>query len=457
MTAASLPHRWRRYPKYKPSGVEWLGEVPEGWAITKLGYGASVKARLGWKGLKADEYQKEGYIFLSTPNIKSNTVDFINVNYISQYRYFESPEIMLQKGDVIIAKDGSTLGITNVIRDLPAPATVNSSIAVIRPNTGITSLFLYYLLSSNFTQNTIQRLKGGQGVPHLFQEDLRKFWIWLPLRSEQTSIAAFLDRETARIDALIEKKERQIDLLKEKRAALISHAVTKGLDPLVPMKDSGVEWLGMVPEGWDISKLKWNVSKIGSGKTPRGGAEIYQDAGILFIRSQNVHFDGLVLNDIAFISPEIDAEMETSRVIPLDILLNITGASLGRCTIVPEIIPYANVNQHVCIVRPTKEKVLPDYLNRYLSSSIAQWQIFRSEEGVSREGLTFSQVGNIVVLIPPLKEQKEISDFLNIECIRNNTIIEKIQVSIDKLHEYRSALISSAVTGKIDVRQEGIA
>ena len=244
---AAVQTRHPGYPTYKPSGVEWLGPVPEGWSISKLGFHASVKARLGWRGLKADEYVDEGFIFLSTPNIKNRHIDFDDVNYITKERYLESPEIMLEVGDVLIAKDGSTLGTTNVVRSLPAPATVNSSIAVLRPKSNLNSSFLYWIMTCPYTQSIIQQVKDGQGVPHLFQADLRKFWVWLPSYEEQRTIASYLDRETSRIDALLEKKQRQIELLQEKRTGLISHAVTKGLNPNATMKDSGIEWLGNFP------------------------------------------------------------------------------------------------------------------------------------------------------------------------------------------------------------------
>lgn len=216
--------------KMKDSGVEWLGPVPEGWAISKLGFHASVKARLGWKGLKADEYVDEGFIFLSTPNIKNRHIDFDDVNYITKERYLESPEIMLEVGDVLIAKDGSTLGTTNVVYNLPAPATVNSSIAILRPKSNLNSGFLYWIMTCPYTQSIIQQVKDGQGVPHLFQADLRKFWIWLPSYEEQRAITAFLNRETARINAQIEKIEKSIALLREYRTSLISAAVTGKID-----------------------------------------------------------------------------------------------------------------------------------------------------------------------------------------------------------------------------------
>ncbi|HCH1222646.1 TPA: restriction endonuclease subunit S [Vibrio parahaemolyticus] len=214
----------------KDSGVEWLGEVPEHWDRSRLGFECSVKARLGWKGLKADEYVPEGYIFLATPNIKGSEIDFENVNYITKQRYDESPEIMLQEKDLLVTKDGSTTGTTNLVRKLPAPATVNSSIAVIRSRGNILPEYLYYFFVSTYTQNVIKRMQGGMGVPHLFQADLRWFHILLPSSIEQESIAKYLDTQTAKCDLLIEKATNAIQLMKERKTALISAAVTGKID-----------------------------------------------------------------------------------------------------------------------------------------------------------------------------------------------------------------------------------
>lgn len=216
--------------KMKDLGVEWIGDIPDQWDVSKLGAKCSIKARIGWKGLKASEYVEEGYIFLSTPNIKNRDIDFNNINFISEERYLESPEIMLEVGDVLIAKDGSTLGITNVVKYLPDKTTVNSSIAVIRPFKDCNSIYLNYFLQSSYTQNVIQRMKGGMGVPHLFQADLRNFTILCPPLSEQQLIANFLDSETEKIDTFINKISAQIEKLKEYRTALISAAVTGKID-----------------------------------------------------------------------------------------------------------------------------------------------------------------------------------------------------------------------------------
>ncbi|WP_206915890.1 restriction endonuclease subunit S [Alicyclobacillus suci] len=217
--------------KMKDSGVEWIDNIPEYWCVSKLSHVALVKARLGWKGLTASEYVDDGYIFLATPNIKTNKIDFENVNYITAERYYESPEIMLDLNDVLLAKDGSTLGTVNVIRELPRPATVNSSIAVIRPQQEkLSGVFLYYFLASNYMQNVIQRMKDGMGVPHLFQRDINKFDILVPPLEEQIQIVDFLEKKTAEISCLVAEIEEQIIKLREYRQSLIFEAVTGKID-----------------------------------------------------------------------------------------------------------------------------------------------------------------------------------------------------------------------------------
>ena len=214
----------------KDSGVEWLGEVPEHWNKSRLGFECSVKARLGWKGLKADEYVPDGYIFLATPNIKGSEIDFTNVNYITKERFDESPEIKLKIGDILVTKDGSTTGTTNLVRYLPNPATVNSSIAVLRSYTRVSPQYLYCFFISAYTQHVIKQMQGGMGVPHLFQADLRKFHILLPPLEEQNAIYHHIDEKQVRLNALIAKSSQQIILMQERRKALISAAVTGQID-----------------------------------------------------------------------------------------------------------------------------------------------------------------------------------------------------------------------------------
>ena len=211
----------------KDSGVEWLGEIPEHWSISRLSYLATVNGRVGWKALKADEYVDEGYAFLSTPNIKGKHIDFDNTNRITEERYIESPEIILEIGDVLLAKDGSTLGITAYVDELPRAATVNSSIAVLKTfNSKLYSEYLYWFLLGEYMQNIIQRKKEGMGVPHLFQKDINKFTILIPDFEEQKRICEKLRDSVGRLDFLLDEVRKSIDLLREYRTSLISAAVT---------------------------------------------------------------------------------------------------------------------------------------------------------------------------------------------------------------------------------------
>jgi len=313
--------------------------------------------------------------------------------------------------------------------------------------------FLFYLTTSDlfrkFGESEMYGAGGQKRVPESFIKDFR---VGFPSIGEQQTIARFLDFKTAQIDALIAKKKSLLDKLAEKRTALISHAVTKGLDSSVPMKDSGVAWLGDIPAHWEAKRTKFTVSYIGSGKTPKGGSEVYVQEGIMILRSQNVHDKGLRLDDVAYITDEADSAQAASRVLAGDVLLNITGASIGRTSIVPTPFPQANVNQHVCILRPVRDLVTPEYLYLLLCSRQAKDQISSLENGTCREGLNFTQVGGLLFAFPPIQEQVAIVLTLAAKVKAIDRQSGKVLSVIERLVEYRSAVITNAVTGKIDVR-----
>ncbi|MEM7532299.1 MAG: restriction endonuclease subunit S, partial [Chloroflexota bacterium] len=200
------------------------------------------------------------------------------------------------------------------------------------------------------------------------------------------------------------------------------------------------------PSSWETTKIKFIASRIGSGKTPKGGSDVYTNNGVMFIRSQNVHFSGLKLDDVVFIHENIDAEMKSTRVQDSDILLNITGASLGRCSIVPPDFPPANVNQHVCIIRPLTEKTIPRFLYYVIMSHSVQTQIFNSQVGSSREGLNFSEVKDLEFLLPSLNKQSEIADYLDRETAKIDNLITAMEQLLTLLAAKRQAVISEAVT-----------
>lgn len=420
--------RYKPYPAYKSSGIEWIEEIPAGWTRTFLGFGCSVKARLGWKGLKADEYVDDGYVFLATPNIKNDEIDFKNVNYITKKRYDESPEIALEVGDVLVTKDGSTTGTTNVVRALDRPATVNSSIAVIRSLGEFNSVYLYYYFSTKYTQSVINRMRGGMGVPHLFQADLRKFNLMQPSLGEQTKIAAFLDYETGKIDALIAKQERLIALLEEKRQAVISHAVTKGLNPNAPLRPSGIDWLGDVPEHWEVKRLKY-LCNVNTGT--RNTEDAKEDGKFpFFVRSQTVQ------------------KINTGPYDCEAILTAGDGAGVGKVYHYFE--GRFDCHQRVYMLTDFEEltgKFIFDYLeNNFFNVALA------GQAKSTVDSLRMPVFLNFDLTVPPREEQLEIVNHVAAKKRHYLALSNQAQSAITLLKERRTALISAAVTGKIDVR-----
>ncbi len=451
-----IPGFWtslKSYPAYKPSGVEWLGNIPAHWELKRLKYAADLNP-------KASEVRK------LPPDTE---VSFVPMEAVGEYGGLDlslTKELSdvadgytyFSNGDVLVAK------ITPCFENgkgSPASELVNgiafgtTELHVLRCGPALDKQYAFYLTLANAFRKLGEAEMYGAGgqkrVPESFITNLRHP---LPPLPEQRSIAAFLDRETARIDELVSRKERLIELLQEKRTALITRAVTRGLDPNSPMKDSGVEWLGEIPAHWEVKRLKYLVGKIGSGKTPRGGAERYLDDGVMLLRSQNVHFGKLQLADVAYIDAATDAEMAGSRVGEGDVLLNITGASLGRSCVARLGGKDANVNQHVCVLRPNQQLGKSDFLAYSIESRSLQDQIFNNENGVSRDALNFEQIGDLVFARPAISVQQAIADFLDKETSKLDALVTKVQDAIDSLKELRTALMSAAVTGRIDVREE---
>lgn len=226
------------------------------------------------------------------------------------------------------------------------------------------------------------------------------------------------------------------------------------------MKDSGIEWIGEIPEGWEITKIKYGVTKVGSGKTPSGGAEVYTDCGVLFLRSQNIYDCSLVLDNPTYISYETDLTMKSTRILPNDILLNITGASIGRCCVVPETLGPANVNQHVCIIRTNPEFFLPKFMQYFWVSHLGRYAISLFQTGGNREGLSFDAIRNTPIPYISIPEQSKITTYLDSECSRIDVMLSKTRSSIEEYKKLKQAVITQAVTkgvrGEREMKDSGV-
>jgi type I restriction enzyme S subunit len=407
---------------------------------------ATVKARIGWKALTAAEYQTEGYVFLATPNIKGNSIDFENVNYISEFRYEESPELKLRVGDVLLVKDGNTLGITNLVSEVPRPATVNGSIAVIRPH-AVDGRFLRYALASDFVQGPIAAYRAGMGVPHLFQWDINRLRIPRPSRTTQRNVADYLDAETARIDALIERKRRLASRLQE-RAQAEQGLLASGRAAIGPLRSSGHAWLGDIPVGWPVVRLK-HYARVESGHTPsRTNPELWEDCTIPWVTLNDVGYlksHEWIAQTVNLIS-EAGIAASSARVLPAGTVVLSRDATVGRCGILAQ--PMATSQHFVDWI--CGSQLRPRYL-WLLLTTVMQEHFASLTDGATLRTIGMSDIGEIVVPLPTLDEQDAIVKQAEEVRRRANRASDALAAQVELLLEHRQALITAAVTGGLGV------
>jgi len=422
-----------RYEKYKPSGVDWIGEVPYNWQKKRIK--DFYSSNMGETILQEDLIE-DGRI----PVYSATESDTI-------FGYVNDANVILEPGDIVIPARGNSIGNSKIV-EAESTCTQTTIYCKQISNRVIPKFIFYY----NYGLKDFLFHFDNTAIPQITVRQVRNNPIFLPKTVEQLAIANYLDDQTQKIDRLIANKKAQAEKLKELRQIEINNAVTKGLNHNAEMKDSGIEWLGKIPKHWEVKRLKNYTTKIGSGVTPKGGSEVYEDFGIPIFRSQNIHFDGLRLDDVAYINEEIHNSMSGSKVMPEDVLLNITGASIGRCFYYDGSLGEANVNQHVCIIR-TNKKLSHLFLYLFLSSDSGQSQIFMGQVGTSREGLTFQDIKNIIFAVPPKEEQIQIANHLQQRTTAIDRLIKNLEAQIEKLQELRKIKIYEAVTGKIKVTE----
>lgn len=431
------------YPLYKDSEIQWIGEIPEHWEVKRIKDYLSFQIG-GTPSTSREDYFEGDNIWVAISDLNDKDIISDSKIKISNEAIINSNVKRVSKGSLLFSFK-LTIGLTAFAgRDLYT----NEAIASFSPNENVSLNFLKYVLQKDFENNGYENIYGAK----LLNTDLLGFakYALPPDVDEQEKIANFLDERISKINRIIKSNEKIIKLFREKITILINNALTKGISSNIKMINSGISWIEKIPENWEIHKLKFLVSKIGSGKTPKGGATVYVDEGIPLIRSQNIHFDGLKLDDVVYITEEIYRSMLNTKVREKDVLLNITGASIGRCTFIENQIKKANVNQHVCIIRPNR--VYYKFLNYFLMSDLGQDQIFSIQMGASREGLNFDQISNFNVLCPEFDEQEHITNYLDEKIFKINAIIKEVENEIEFLKEYKKSLIHHVITGKVDVR-----
>lgn len=430
----SLP----KYGEYKGSSIPWVGLVPTHWQVQPLLGVASERSEPN-TGMRENNLLSLSYGRIVRKDIDSN--DGLLPESFETYQVVQRGDIVLRLTD--LQNDKRSLRSAQV----PERGIITSAYLALEP-TSVSSAFLAYLLRAYDLSKVFYSMGGGLRQSMKF-DDLKRMPIAIPPETEQAAIAAFLDRETAKIEALIAEQEKLIALLAEKRQATISHAVTKGLDPKAPMKDSGVALLGEVPAHWEVVRVKALCQFTTSG--PRGWSERITENGSLFIQSGDLN-DSLGLDYETAKRVEVgdDAEAARTRLSEGDVVVCITGAKTGNVAFCSSLCEPAYVNQHLCLIRPNDE-AHGRFLALALKSTVGQTQFEVLQYGL-KQGLSLENVRELWIARPPRDEQQAIVAFLDAELSKFVSLALAADNGISLLKERRAALIAAAVTGQVDVR-----
>lgn len=437
--------KYKAYPEYKDSGVEWLGEIPRNWKTTSISRLFSRIKRTGYTEKELlSVYRDYGVIPKSSRDDNNNKPS----EDLSPYQLVKPNDLVMNK---MKAWQGS-IAISEY------EGIVSPAYFVYQPNKILFDQayprYVHYLLRNPiYVTQYLSRSKGIRvNQWDLDPDEFRNIELLLPSKYEQEKIYNFLDHETTKIDNLIEKQQQLIELLKEKCQAVISHAVTKGLNPDVPMKDSGIEWLGEVPEHWDIFHIKQLSKQISKGTTPSTIGGDFVDEGVRFLKAENIGKSKEVnLHPQFYITSAVDKQISRSRLQGKDILVIIAGATTGMASILQEELLPANTNQAVSFIR-SKNTNHADWIYYWLRAEFTQRIIGMGAVQAAQPNLSMEDLGDIPVLLPQQNEIDSICLEIGKLSTKFELLISKAELAIVLMQERRTALISAAVTGKIDVR-----
>jgi len=407
--------------KYKKTGNEWMPEIPEHWETIRIRnlFKEIDKRSIAGKEDLLSVSQYSG-VTLRKDSFEDGK-EITNAKTLKGYKIVEPNDLIV---NIMLAWNGC-LGISPY-SGITSPA---YCIYRVKDNQNLNPQYFGYLFTTSLFKGEFKKRSTGiiDSRLRLYSDEFFRIYCFVPPKDEQDKIVNLINSESTKITHFIQSRQRFIELLKEQRQSIIDEALD------IEAK---------------LIRLKFCVSKVGSGVTPKGGASVYQNSGVIFLRSQNIQNDSLRLDDVAFITEKIHSEMSSSQVKRGDVLLNITGASIGRCYWFNSD-EEANVNQHVSIIRPVFEMLDSEFLMYQMQSQRIQ-HLINTVQGASREGLTIHEIKNYSLLVPPTREeQTRIVQHIKAETRTLDIAISKAEREIELIKEYREAMIAEAVTGKI--------
>jgi type I restriction enzyme S subunit len=434
--------KYQTYPAYKNSGVEWLGDVPEHWTVSKIKYIAPFQ--VGWTPPTKNDANFEGENLWANISDLREKIIFDTAKKISDAAAKAASMSITPEGSLLYSFKLSVGTVSFAGNDMYT----NEAIASFLDCAKLPLSYLYYVLPKFVIENASTNIYGAR---ILNQELINGAMILAPTFQEAQKIAQFLDHETAKIDTLIEKQQRLIELLKEKRQAVISHAVTKGLNPNAPMKESGVEWLGDVPEGWEVRTVAKSSNKITNGYVGQT-KDILVDEGVPYIQATHIKRGKVNFDGAYFVRQNWSDAHSKSILSKGDVLIVQTGAGTGDIGLVTE--KEEGFNCHaLIIVEPVKTIISGDFLSMVFQSQYGYSKLYSIRTGGMHPHLNCGEVQFVKLPIPPRDEQNEIINYIERNVTTFDLLINKQLDAIKLMQERRTALISAAVTGKIDVRE----
>jgi type I restriction enzyme, S subunit len=434
--------KYRNYDNYVDSGIDWLKEIPDHWNQYKLKHLAIGKSTLfidgDWIESKNIVFDKDNIRYITTGNVGEGKYKEQGHTYITEETFKELNCTEVYPGDILISRLNPPIGRACLVPNLNNRIVTSVDNVIFRPKSGFSKNFLVYFFTNPKYFDYTNLIGRGATMQRISRSILSNIKVALPPLPEQTSIAAFLDRETARIDALIDKKQQLIALLKEKRTALITRAVTRGLDANAKMKDSGIEWLGDIPEHWEVKRLKYLVDAKPI-KT--------EDSDKQYVGLENIESWTSELINLSDFQPDgISNTFEKG-----DILFGKLRPYLAKATICD----FSGIcSTEIIVLSPIG--IVGEYLLNIMLSVGFIEKVNASTYGSKMPRASWEFIGNLQIPVPNVSEQHRIVEFLGIKIDKLTELTRKNKLAIEKLREYRTALISAAVTGKIKVSDENI-
>lgn len=437
------------YSKYKDSGVEWIGKVPSVWKMKRAGHHVDFTTGFAFK---SEQFSFDSGVKL----VRGDNVTEGKLRWGEKTRYWpkvtkEIERYLLRDRDILIGMDGSKVGKNYAVVHQPdLPLLLVQRVARLRTDEELEYRYLAYLIGCELFRIWVALVKTDPAIPHISPADIRGFPIPFPSSEEQTQIATFLDRETQKIDRLIEKQQQLIKLLQEKRQAVISHAVTKGLNPNAKMKDSGVEWLGKIPEHWEMVPLKYLCTFSGGGTPSKDILSYWIGGDIPWVSPKDMK-TFWVSNTQDKLTPVAVEESTTNYVASGALLMVVRSGILQKTIPIAINTVTVTLNQDMKALR-FNERMNVEYAANYIKGHTNILLLEWSKEGATVESIEQEYLSAGLIPIPPIYEQIEINRYLKNRMSILQGLIDKAEIGINLLKERRTALISAAVTGKIDVR-----